>query len=652
MAVVACGLAPLCARAQLPPDASPPAVPPERRPYAIRAWIAVDPAARLDERGTAELIDAWRTLVARFVGAPWSLDVARAEGRLAASAPEELRAEDFESRKGSSDKLWAIRIEPSRGRGYSLSGREYDTLTKTLGTVVRGEVLAPADAPRELLRFALRLFTPTAEVGKSVGDRVDLTVQGSLLAPADPVGAVAPKGTVFVPLRLFFKPDGSLARILPIGWTYLVADAMDGPTARAALITGLPDPLSRRVVGSYRLVALGVKSGDVPTRFRFETRPPDPRPAAGYTVTVRDLPDGAPREVGSTDRDGRIVLPPGFGRKVVGLRLLAAGIEPLVEFPFLPGETDEERVVRINPLPQTVALETRLHALKDEIVDLVAVRAQLEARLKLKAEANAWDEVKALLDEFHKLKPAKTFADRLTALRDEAARRQAETKTAILTRTAQAQIADTEALISRYLDDELFQAYETAYKEAQGGAVMAPSADWKPFTPPGTGLSVLIPGTPRASTSELATGAGNLPLRLWSSKHGDRTYAVGVTEPAAGTPALDAATIKTNLERMRDQLLLNNPAYQLVEEKPLVHAGLTGSELRLTAKAGGGPAGRVHRQRLFQTPEGRVFVLITVGPAEGKDAIEAATFFNSFKPPGVPEKGKAVAAGSGGAGPR
>jgi hypothetical protein len=614
-------------------------VPLERRPYAIRAWIAIDPATRLDEQGTTELIEAWRTLVGRFVGAPWSLDVARAEGRLAAGSPGELQPDDFDSRKESFDKLWVIRIERGSRRGYRLIGREYDTRTRTLGTVARRDVASPADAPRELLRFALRLFTPSAEIGQSVGDRVDLTVQGSLLAAADPIGAVTPKGTVFVPLRLFFKPDGSLARIMPVGWTYLVVDALDGPTARATLITGLPDPLSRRVVGAYRLVAVGVKPGDVPTRFRFETRPPDPKPAAGYTLVAREPPDGDPRDVGSTDRDGRIALPPDFGRKVVVLRLLAGGIEPLVEFPVLPGESDEERVVRVNPLPQTIALETRLNALKDEVVDLVAVRARLESRLKTRAEANAWDEVKVLLDEFRKLKPSRTFIDRLSALRDEATQQQAETKTAILTRTAQAQFADTEALITRYLDDELFQAYETAYKEAQGGAVLAPSDDWKPFTLPGIGAKVLIPGTPTASNSELATGSGNLPLKLWSSKYGDRTFAVGVAEPLAGAPPLDAAGVRASLERMRDQLLTNNPGFQLVEERPLVHAGVVGLELRMSPRPdGGAPPGRVHRQRALLTDAGRVFVLMTVGPAEGQDSRDAGAFFNSFQPPGAPEK--------------
>ena len=53
-----------------------PVVPIERRPYKIRAWVSVDPDSRIDVRGRDQLIADWRSLVRRFVGAPWVLEVA------------------------------------------------------------------------------------------------------------------------------------------------------------------------------------------------------------------------------------------------------------------------------------------------------------------------------------------------------------------------------------------------------------------------------------------------------------------------------------------------------------------------------------------------------------------------------------------------
>ena len=63
------------------------------------------------------------------------------------------------------------------------------------------------------------------------------------------------------------------------------------------------------------------------------------------------------------------------------------------------------------------------------------------------------------IKEFARLTPRDEYAKRLAELKDEAAREQAESKTAILTKTAQAQINDLQAMIDRYLDDEALKAY-------------------------------------------------------------------------------------------------------------------------------------------------------------------------------------------------
>jgi hypothetical protein len=232
-------------------------------------------------------------------------------------------------------------------------------------------------------------------------------------------------------------------------------------------VSGLRDPLSKRVVGKNRLIALGLKPSTVPTRFRFMTAPPDAHPAAGYTLTVRRVPDGKPKEVGTTDREGRIVLPPGFADGLVVYRLLAGDIEPLVEFPGMPGETTDERIIKLNPLTQTVTLESRLTALKGEVLDQVAIRKRLEARLKSRFNAEAWDEIKTILTEYHKLRPRSAFVERLEGLREDAKKQQKETKKPVLTRTAQAQLDDAEGLIMQGIDDEIFAAYERGLKEAQ-----------------------------------------------------------------------------------------------------------------------------------------------------------------------------------------
>jgi hypothetical protein len=348
------------------------------------------------------------------------------------------------------------------------------------------------------LKLSLIMFRPIAEVGSAGAGDTSLTVQGADLDAADPIGAVAPVGSVFVPFRVFQRANGAVVRLDLIQYSYLRIKSVDGSTARCDIISSLRDPLSRRVVGRNKLIALGVKPSAEPTRFRFITNERLPKPIAGYTLTVRDVPDGPPREVGTTDREGRIVVPPGMAEGLVVFRLLAGNIEPLVEFPGMPGETAVERVLKVDPKAATVALETKLNALKDQVIDLVAIRARLEARMKARAEGEAWDEVKSLLDEYKKLPPKSGFVEQVKKLRDDATAQQQATKKAILTKTAQAQLADAEALVTQYLDDEMFTAYENAWKDSQEPKPTAsvPAAKPKPKAPANFALPATTPPRP------------------------------------------------------------------------------------------------------------------------------------------------------------
>ena len=196
-------------------------------------------------------------------------------------------------------------------------------------------------------------------------------------------------------------------------------EAVEGLSARCAIVSPYLDPLSKRDPRPHRFVALGLKPGDSPTRLRFVTKP-DKGPAAGFTLTARLVPDGQPRELGTTDRSGRILLKPGFADGLVIIRLLAGYIEPLVELPLMPGESADEQEISIDPLPLTVALETQIDALRDEVIDLVAIRARLESRMKARLDGEDWKGLEEAVKEFSKLPPRDEFAQKLTKLKDEA----------------------------------------------------------------------------------------------------------------------------------------------------------------------------------------------------------------------------------------
>jgi hypothetical protein len=484
-----------------------PREPIERRPYRISFHLACDPSARIDAARRTEMLQQWQVLVRRFVGPPWAVTIEPESSPLESADILGESVPEVFAGFASFDKVWVVRVSRlESGSGLEFVGREYDTASRRLGALQQRGLNAVADAPRALFEFALDLFNPTAEITGQEGGAALLKVQGAAITPASPFGAVVSKGKVFIPLRLVSLRDGKV-QILRIPFTYLQVESVDGAMARCAIISPMHDPLSKRMARPNSLAGLGLKPGNTPLKLRFVTKP-DQTPAAGYTLTARTVPNGQPRDLGMTDRAGRIVIQPGFAEGLVILRLLAGNVEPMVELPMMPGESrPDDQPISFDPKPLTVALEARIDSLRDEVVDLVALRARLESRMKARLEGEDWKGLDSTLKEFAQLTPREKFAQQLTKLQDDAAQEQAGTKKAILTKTAQAQISDLQAMIDRYLDDDTYRAYVDALERAQIDAGAKEKAKAKAKSKSSATAAVQKPAAPGAAakTAEPST---------------------------------------------------------------------------------------------------------------------------------------------------
>ena len=111
-----------------------------------------------------------------------------------------------------------------------------------------------------------------------------------------------------------------------------------------------------------------------------------------------------------------------------------------------------------------------MNSFRDEVVDLVALRARLEARMEARLKGEDWTGLEVGIKEFGRLTPRGEYAKRLSQLKDDALRQQEAAKTSILTKTAQGQITDLQAMIDRYLDDEPIKAYIEALERSRTDA--------------------------------------------------------------------------------------------------------------------------------------------------------------------------------------
>lgn len=441
-------------------EEAPPAM--ENRPYRIALHLALDPAARFDAGRRSGLLSQWQEMVRRFVGPSWSIEVVEKPSPLAGQGLERLKAEELQGLDPSSDKVWLVwvSVDPADA-DLVFTGREYDAATRWLGPLQRRKVPSPLDAPRAFFLFTGDLFNPSALIVGQEGGRALLKVQGAAIPPASPLGAVVAKGTTFIPLRLVTMRDDSV-RITRIAFTYLTTESVEGSTARCAIVSAFSDPLSQRIARPNTLAALGMNAGDSTIHLRFIDRTTKGA-AAGYTLTERPAPDGPIRDVGMTDRSGRIDVELGPTRNVVKLRLLAGDSEPLAEFPMMPGESPEEREIPVDPLPLASKYQVQLDALRDQIVDQVALRGRLERLMQSRVEGEDWTGLQQLLKQYDLLPPPPTFTDAVKKLKDEATKLSYESsKTTVLTRHLQAVFDELQGLIDGYLNNDASRAFGEA----------------------------------------------------------------------------------------------------------------------------------------------------------------------------------------------
>ena len=651
------------------------ALAPELQPYKIKAWLSFDPRARVDGRGRDTVIAGWKMMVKRFVGPPWELEIDPGEGPLATNALENITPEMVVPQAKGFDKAWLIRVEASDD-GLSFAAREFDSATAQVGLLCRRNARVLADGPRALLQLSLDVFAASAVVGETVDEKKKkVRVQGSLIPAANPIGQVVSVGSVFRPSRIFYKPEGGVLLLTPIRSTYLLVERIDNGVAICRVISALGNPLTDKTIGKAKIVGVGVRPASIPTRLRFtffnESNIAQggvklaERPAAGYNVIARPAPDGSPREVGTTDREGRLVLEPGFAEGLVILRLMAAGTEPLSEFPIMPGEMVEEKVLAgIDPRSRTVTCESEVFALRDEIIDMIAIRQRLISRMKARYESTPpnWTDMKVVLDEFKAL-PSRDDVDlRLTKL-DEGldAEKMKTPRLKVKTSTAIGLLNDTRGLIGRYLDDTEYREMEDVYlrhmaedqqTKAVGKALPkmptigssnkpqgppGSAGDAVDFAPPGAGFTVIMLGTPIESTTKTPDGSADI-----------KTYKIAVPGKGVFTASYwdyPVAIAETDVDRVlnieRDRLVATLPGAKINRDGPATVGGLAGKEIEFE-----GPPGRtgevptsIARIALVNS---RVFSIAVGGPKALVALPPATEYLNSFRP--TIRGGKKVAA--------
>jgi hypothetical protein len=164
------------------------------------------------------------------------------------------------------------------------------------------------------------------------------------------------------------------------------------------------------------------------------------------------------------------------------------------------------------------------------------------------------------------------------------------------------------------LNSELTVLTAEAMPALSAEAMPAPAATraWQKFAPPGSGFSVLFPGTAKASQQS----ANGVDVVVYGCETADANYVVGYFAfPPGMTLTLDAVISS----------LVSQTKGKLLSQKNIQLASYPGREF--TAKL---PSGALMRQR-FAVVNARLYQVGIDGPASVVDGSDATRFFDSFK---------------------
>jgi hypothetical protein len=415
--------------------------------YEVALVIAVDDSARPQPGLEQSLASYLANRIDGTLRPLWNCDVTIAEGaaRRQCFAPEEISWDDLPASERSKDKLiWlGVRITTN---GFELSCREFDVHLRRWGpvrtrTVRQSSFLAPAGF--DLVKST---FLPLVQISSIEGDNehVALLFKGSAL-PRFSDQLLASSGAAFVPLRRRTDRSGQLVTdgIQPVPWTYLTLAEGDGDAWRGKIYSGVRRPFGATKRGLVEEVAIAASADPGETHVRFHARTDEKQGLAGYEV-FRVKPDGGTERLGVTDRDGVATIP--RTDDSVSMLMLRTDGQVLARVPIVNGMAELQQM----PIADNV---TRLQAqaeaqvVREELIDLVARRAIMMARVKNMLKNGRVEDARNLMAELDEMPSPSVFDRRI----DNAMRRTPKSDDPSVQKRIDSLFASTREMLSKFL---------------------------------------------------------------------------------------------------------------------------------------------------------------------------------------------------------
>jgi hypothetical protein len=373
----------------------------ELSPYRIKLVVAVEPGGGLLEEEVNADLAARATSV---VGGSWRVEARPPEPALRYKMLRSLSTlaeSDLPANLLDGDKVLLVGVRQADGK-FAIEARELDVLTRLWNTIIRAQTPSAAGVPAAALEALLRAFAPLGRIESADGKTATVRLRGAALARRDRDLPALQPGAAFRPVLLKSDASGVLApgSAEVLGATFLSPTGMSGASVNCRIEAGTGSPAIPDYHPHRQRLALAISPGSDSTLLKLVSRGEASAPLEGY-----DVLDGQ-QLLGRSNRRGVVQIP--AGKEAVRMLTIRRGDAVLARLPVAVGHSPEI-TVPLSADEGSLAIEAQVAVLEDALVDLVARRQVLAARIRAAAKRGDMAGGQALLTQLRTL-PADALA--------------------------------------------------------------------------------------------------------------------------------------------------------------------------------------------------------------------------------------------------
>ncbi len=292
------------------------------------------------------------------------------------------------------DKIFVVRID-SRALPIQVEAMEIDCLMRLPGPLVRRTVVSERRLVPAIGEAITEAFGPMVRIEDVGTDLVTGRVRagGLIMDPKSPA-AIGLDDWLQPVLR---KDDrmGDPLILEALDWSYLHVQKADGAKLEMKMYAGRIGGLPARKNKRTHRMAFKIRPYHDNTVIRLHAQKKPDEPLQGYEFYEKDLETSEMTFVGRTDWDGRLVVEK--TDHPMRLMYVKNGGAVLARLPCVPGQ-DAMGTADIRGDDLRLQAEAYIRGVQNAIIDLVALRQLLAARIRMRLEKGNIKEARELLN--------------------------------------------------------------------------------------------------------------------------------------------------------------------------------------------------------------------------------------------------------------